>query len=186
MKLFLTKSPFSFFYMCHQPSTQISTLMSHTATCIFSSPNPSLLEMRILTHHSTDERFAFLRGRWKNAWEKVKGDIKGEKENKRRLEEKQRGLGGLGGYESDSEASEEGEEPPVPPEDDDIPPPPPEIDDRAPPPPAEESESGGSLPPPPPSQPSMEEDDQEEEKRRQRRLRVEEWKKQRASGSEVS
>ncbi|KIS01166.1 hypothetical protein L804_01035 [Cryptococcus deuterogattii 2001/935-1] len=169
-----------------EPSTQISTLMSHTATCIFSSPNPSLLEMRILTHHSTDERFAFLRGRWKNAWEKVKGDIKGEKENKRRLEEKQRGLGGLGGYESDSEASEEGEEPPVPPEDDDIPPPPPEIDDRAPPPPAEESESGGSLPPPPPSQPSMEEDDQEEEKRRQRRLRVEEWKKQRASGSEVS
>lgn len=182
--------------MCHQPSTQISTLMSHTATCIFSSPNPSLLEMRILTHHSTDERFAFLRGRWKNAWEKVKGNIKGEKENKRRLEEKQRGLGGLGGYESDSEASEASEEegePPVPPEDDGIPPPPPEIDDRAPPPPSppplppvEESESGGSFPPPPPLQPSTEEDDQEEEKRRQRRLRVEEWKKQRASGSEVS
>lgn len=167
--------------------------MSHTATCIFSSPNPSLLEMRILTHHSTDERFAFLRGRWKNAWEKVKGDIKGEKENKRRLEEKQRGLGGLGGYESDSEASEEEGEPPVPPEDDGIPPPPPEIDDRTPPPPSppplppvEESESGGSFPHPPPLQPSTEEDDQEEEKRRQRRLRVEEWKKQRASGSEVS
>lgn len=143
--------------------------------------------MRILTHHSTDERFAFLRGRWKNAWEKVKGDIKGEKESNRRLEEKQRGLGGLGGYESDSEASEEGEEPPVPPEDDSIPPPPPEIDDRAPPPPpVEESESGGSFPPPPPLQPSTEGDDQEEEKRRQRRLRVEEWKKQRASGSEVS
>lgn len=151
--------------MCHQPSSQISTLMSHTATCVFSSPNPSLLEMRILTHHSTDERFAFLRGRWKHAWEKVKGDIKGEKENKRRLEEKQRGLGGLGGYGSDSEASEEEGEWPVPPEDDGIPPPPPEIDDRA---------------------PDDQEDDQEEEKRRQRRLRVEEWKKQRASGSKVS
>lgn len=165
-----------------EPPTQIRTLMSHTATSIFSSPNPSLLEMRILTHHSTDERFAFLRGRWRNAWEKVKGNIKGEKENKRRLEEKERGLGGLGGYESDSEESGEEEEPSIPPEDDGIPPPPPDVDDTVPPPPplpVEESESG-TFPPPQP-QPSTEED-QEEEKKRQRRLRVEEWKKQRVSG----
>ncbi|OXG30127.1 hypothetical protein C361_00216 [Cryptococcus neoformans Tu259-1] len=163
-----------------EPPTQILTLMSHTATSIFSSPNPSILEMRILTHHSSDERFAFLRGRWRNAWDKVKGDIKGEKENKRRLEEKQRGLGGLGGYESGSEESEEVEEPPIPPEDDGIPPPPPEVDDTIPPPPPVEESESGTLPPPQPQ--FSTEEDQEEEKRRQRRLRVEEWKKQRISG----
>lgn len=153
--------------------------MSHTATSIFSSPNPSILEMRILTHHSSDERFAFLRGRWRNAWDKVKGDIKGEKENKRRLEEKQRGLGGLGDmrvvvkkvkrwkshlFHQKMMVSRR----------------PPEVDDTIPPPPPVEESESGTLPPPQPQ--FSTEEDQEEEKRRQRRLRVEEWKKQRISG----
>lgn len=31
--------------------------------------------MRILANHGIDKRFAFLRGRWKNAWSEIKRDL---------------------------------------------------------------------------------------------------------------
>jgi hypothetical protein len=47
-------------------------LMKKTAAHIASSPNPVQFELRILANHGTDERFAFLRGRWKRAWKDLK------------------------------------------------------------------------------------------------------------------
>ncbi|ODO08049.1 hypothetical protein I350_03632 [Cryptococcus amylolentus CBS 6273] len=138
-----------------EPPEAILTLMAHTALALSGSPNPSVLEIRILTNHSNDERFAFLRGRYRKAWEAAKGKVKREKEEKARKEERERGLGGLGGYGSGSESESEGT--PEPPHDE--PPPPPEDD---------------PLPPLPPA------NDDEEEKKRQRRLRAEEWKRKRA------
>nr|ODN88384.1 hypothetical protein L203_02997 [Cryptococcus depauperatus CBS 7841] len=104
-----------------QPPEQIQILMAHTAASLFSSPNPTVLETRIMAHHSTDERFAFLRGKWKTTWEKVKEEVKKKRQDERLREEQKRGLGALGGYESDSEE----EDIPPPPPDDLLPPPPP-------------------------------------------------------------
>jgi hypothetical protein len=55
-----------------QPDASEMALMGKTATYIVSSPNPVQLEMRILANHGGDPRFAFLRGRWKRAWETAK------------------------------------------------------------------------------------------------------------------
>jgi hypothetical protein len=52
--------------------------MSKTAAYIVSSPNPVQLEMRILANHGGDPRFAFLRGRWKRAWESAKESSKSQ------------------------------------------------------------------------------------------------------------
>ncbi|WVQ72612.1 hypothetical protein IAR50_002170 [Cryptococcus sp. DSM 104548] len=145
-----------------EPPEGILSLMSHTALALSASPNPSVLEIRILTNHSTDERFAFLRGRYKKAWEAVKEKLRREKEEKARKEERERGLGGLGGYGSDSESEDGSEGTPEPPADEGVPPPP------------EEDVPPLPFPPPLPS------GDDEEEKKRQRRLRVEEWKRKRA------
>ena len=76
--------------------------MHRTATHILQSPNPALLEMRILANHGADTRFAFLRGRWKNAWEGLKAEILAQKKEK--LGSCGDGLGGLTGYgESDDD-----------------------------------------------------------------------------------
>ena len=61
--------------------------------------------MRILANHGSDKRFAFLRGRWRKAWDDLK--------DKARIEEQERsetiiGLGTLADY-SDS-AGESGDE----------------------------------------------------------------------------
>ena len=79
--------------------------MHRTATHILQSPNPALLEMRILANHGADTRFAFLRGRWKNAWEGLKAELLAQKE-KEKLGGNGGGggLGGLAGYgESDDD-----------------------------------------------------------------------------------
>ncbi|KAF9507613.1 hypothetical protein BS47DRAFT_1398470 [Hydnum rufescens UP504] len=52
-------------------STQI-TLMRRTALQFQASPNSTRLEMRILANYGSDPRFAFLRGRWKRAWDRTK------------------------------------------------------------------------------------------------------------------
>ncbi|KAB5591875.1 hypothetical protein CTheo_4663 [Ceratobasidium theobromae] len=74
-------------------------LMRRTAAHLGGSPNPIQLEMRILANHGTDPRFAFLRGRWKRAWARM-----------RTLEQPPAGMGagigGLAGYASDSDDSE--------------------------------------------------------------------------------
>lgn len=54
--------------------------MTRTATHIHTSPNPALLEMRILANHGADPRFDFLRGRWKKRWANVKSEVARGKE----------------------------------------------------------------------------------------------------------
>jgi hypothetical protein len=46
--------------------------MERTIASISRSKNPQQLEMRILANHGSDPRFAFLRGRWRRAWEHIK------------------------------------------------------------------------------------------------------------------
>jgi hypothetical protein len=87
--------------------------MEHTAKSLVASPNPQVLELRILTHHAGDARFSFLKGRYKGTWEAIK---RGDKP----VEATTTGSGGLGGlmggYDSDEsdDGSEEGD-PPLPP-----------------------------------------------------------------------
>ncbi|WWD02855.1 hypothetical protein V865_000897 [Kwoniella europaea PYCC6329] len=175
-----------------EPPAPILALMQHTAKAIFSSPNPSVLELRILTNHANDERFEFLKGRYKSTWTKIKNELRKGKQKEQREKEKEKGigLGGLGGYDSsgDSDGEEEQTE-----EADDIQPPPPPSEDEdvvEPPPPPEEN-----IPLPPTSDelipPPMDGDEKngldagldgsEEEKRRLRRMRMEEWKRKRAA-----
>lgn len=81
--------------------------MSHTAASLASSPNSSLLEIRILTHHATDERFSFLKGRYKAAWERIKAEAR--KDNAVAAQAAAVAGGGLGtlmgGYDSDSDGN---------------------------------------------------------------------------------
>lgn len=111
--------------------------MTHTAASLKSSPNPQILELRILTHHSADNRFEFLKGRYKNTWMAIKAGkptVGEEKTVVPAVTGKQGGglTGLMGNYgDSDSEDdSEEGEgaqaaEPPAAPADEGLPPPPP-------------------------------------------------------------
>jgi hypothetical protein len=46
--------------------------MRHTYKSLAASPNPQVLELRILTHHSGDTRFSFLKGRYRAAWDAIK------------------------------------------------------------------------------------------------------------------
>lgn len=55
-----------------QPEEEQAEFMRRTARHIVSSPDAVLLEMRILANHGSDRRFAFLRGRWKHAWQGMK------------------------------------------------------------------------------------------------------------------
>lgn len=121
--------------------------MEHTAKSLLSSPNPQILELRILTHHAGDARFSFLKGRYKNTWQAIK---RGDKPEKTGVEAptpvSAGGLGGLmGGYESEDDTADEADPPPLPPS-----PPLPEssvVPDRA------DSETIlGAVPLPPPSE----------------------------------
>lgn len=88
--------------------------MEHTAKSLVASPNPQVLELRILTHHAGDARFSFLKGRYKDTWEAIK---RGDKPVEAMTTTGNGGLGGLmGGYDSDEsdDGSEEGD-PPLPP-----------------------------------------------------------------------
>ncbi|GAA5824850.1 hypothetical protein JCM3770_001143 [Rhodotorula araucariae] len=56
-------------------------LMRRLHATLAASPNPALLELRILANHAADTRFAFLRpgargGRWRGVWERLR---RGEK-----------------------------------------------------------------------------------------------------------
>jgi hypothetical protein len=82
--------------------------MRHTSSAITSAPNPFLLETRILSNHSKDPRFSFLRGRWKRVWVALKsGNEVGE--DGKVVVKKAAFAGGagvvalLGGYGSDSD-----------------------------------------------------------------------------------
>ncbi|BGP21897.1 hypothetical protein JCM10295v2_000779 [Rhodotorula toruloides] len=90
-------------------STQLS-LMLRLSTTLSSSPNPSLLELRILANHSKDERFGFLRegGRWRSVWGEIRrGErgVDGRRKGNAEVEkvEEKKGMAGLVAYGSDSE-----------------------------------------------------------------------------------
>ena len=78
--------------------------MTRLHTTLLASPDPALLEIRILANHAADERFSFLRrgGQYRKIWEEMRSA-------KIVVEEVGGGggLGGLVGYGSDSD--EEGE-----------------------------------------------------------------------------
>lgn len=77
--------------------------MSRTAAHIRDSPNPAQLEMRILANHGSDPRFAFLRGRWRRAWARMRQPQGAQS----KIEPKGATIGVLAGYASDSEGSQE-------------------------------------------------------------------------------
>lgn len=82
-------------------------LMRRTASHISSSENSAQLEMRILANHGGDERFAFLRGRWKRRWLQEKAAALHEKESSRCAAAKScSGLDVLAGYSDSDEDSE--------------------------------------------------------------------------------
>ncbi|KAG8689237.1 hypothetical protein FRC08_011033 [Ceratobasidium sp. 394] len=58
--------------------------------------------MRILANHGADPRFAFLRGRWKRAWVRMKSEHKAGGSQKTDVG----GIGGLASYGSESESDE--------------------------------------------------------------------------------
>ncbi|KIJ26818.1 hypothetical protein M422DRAFT_785124 [Sphaerobolus stellatus SS14] len=98
-----------------EPEATTRTLMERTATHLTDSPNPGQLEMRILANHGADSRFAFLRGRWKNSWQKIKSDAQSAKRPTVDLTKVQRSpksntaippKGGLVAYGSDSDDSD--------------------------------------------------------------------------------
>ena len=65
--------------------------------------------MRILANHASDTRFAFLKGRWKKAWEASKMEVRKAKEgDPKKKAKEEKAMGALvGGYESSEEADVE-------------------------------------------------------------------------------
>ena len=171
--------------------------MKHTAKSISTSPNPQILEMRILANHASDERFAFLRGRWPDAWVSVKERLRRVRINDpERKKKEEKAVGALlGGYDSSAEDSEEDEEnedeeavsgTPLPPDEEGLPPPPPSPPSLAPICPGDEAVAAiadttvDTQDITPQVQPIEVADTGEEEKKRLRRLKAEEWKRKRA------
>lgn len=77
--------------------------MRRTAAHTVRAANDAQLRARILAHHGADARFAFLRGRWSNAWALAQAEA-----NRAVLQEQEKAqsagaLGGLTGYGSGSE-----------------------------------------------------------------------------------
>lgn len=164
--------------------------MAHTAASLIASPNPRILESRILLNHAQDDRFDFLKGRWKLVWERTKKDARAKRDLMSGKSEKQKqAVGGLiGGYESSDEDEDEEDgaadapalgppasEPPPPP------PSPPDDDDDSPPVQPEEilAEEAPTRKPDASGVTSAGTEDQAE-KQRLRRVKAEEWKRQRA------
>ena len=55
---------------------QAACMRKTAATHLLSSPNPVVLELRILANDGADLRFAFLRGRWSRSWDSIKAQAK--------------------------------------------------------------------------------------------------------------
>lgn len=161
--------------------------MSHTAASLLASPNPQMLESRILLNHASDERFDFLKGRWKLTWERTKKDARAKRDIASGKTGKERKVmsGLVGAYDSESDESDlasgiasEGDPPPPPAED--IPPPPSPTQ-------ADASDSlqttATTSVPKPPDDDLLDSAPTHEEVQRQRlrRLKAEEWKRNRAS-----
>jgi hypothetical protein len=98
-----------FVWALWQPEEKQLTLMERTAASISRSKNPQQLEMRILANHGSDPRFAFLRGRWRRAWEHIK-----EPPPPRPIAAVASNLSGLADYAEDSESEDSEQSPPHP------------------------------------------------------------------------
>ena len=137
--------------------------MRHTAKSLATSPNPDVLELRILANHANDARFSFLRGRYTNTWERLKEANRRAKTIKpvSKIAEC-KAVGALvGGYDS-SDSDEDLPSPPGSP-----PPPPPEDG-------ANLADTVNDRPVPNATEGI------EEEKQRERRRRAQDWKRKRA------
>ena len=158
--------------------------MSHTAASLLKSPNPKVLESRILMNHASDERFEFLRGRWRLTWERTKKDAKAKHGLlSGKAEKEKKNVGSLiGGYESSEDEEEEGGPPslppPPPPSDSDIPPLPDDEEPKARPLDKEHGSGLSGLS----GDGALALSAEEEERQRIRRLKAEEWKRKRALG----
>ncbi|KAJ7688955.1 hypothetical protein B0H17DRAFT_1331914 [Mycena rosella] len=97
-----------------EPDEAQAALMRRTAASIVAAADPLQLEMRILASYGGDKRFAFLRGRWKDAWVAIKRSAEKEEEAKKSSAPAD-GLGNLADY-GDSDEEEEEEEPIAKPE----------------------------------------------------------------------
>lgn len=179
--------------------------MAHTAVSLSKSPNPHQLEMRILANHASDDRFSFLQGRYKHAWDKVKLETRLKNQNdpaKKAKEEK--AIGALvGGYESSDDEESNGDDvEPEPPAAPPTPPPPPPPEEPIPvlpplgPPAASDIHDNAALPVQTSTLPTNEigtvpniqndrPADDDEEKKRERKLKLEEWKRKRAEGGQA-
>lgn len=92
-------------------------LMVKTAAAVRAATKPKQLELRILTHHGGDERFAFLRrngGRANEVWERLKAgetlkweDVDESEEAESRRKGVAQAAGLLSGYDSESESEGE-------------------------------------------------------------------------------
>lgn len=147
------------------------TLMRHTAKSLSDSPDPGILELRILANHAKDDRFSFLRGRYSSTWEGIKQHVRQAKmsDPKRKVKEEKAVGALLGGYESSDEDEDDETDvpPPPPPEEDERPPTPPPLADSI-----HQTASSAISGEPEPSE--------EEIKQSERRQRAEEWKRKRA------
>ncbi|KAJ6632519.1 hypothetical protein B0H10DRAFT_1771660, partial [Mycena sp. CBHHK59/15] len=94
-----------------EPDEAQAMLMKRTASSLSSTTNPAQLEMRILANHGADKRFAFLRGRWKKAWNSMKREARVEVEKKEAAKTSAGGLGNLADY-GDSDDESQGDPPP--------------------------------------------------------------------------
>ncbi|GAA5896595.1 uncharacterized protein JCM6883_006955 [Sporobolomyces salmoneus] len=96
-----------------EPSETQLSMMRKLHSTLSAAQNPSLLEMRILTNHSNDPKFQFLKkgGKWRDIWERIRRGEKVEFGNKEETSKSGGGLAGLGGYgSSDSEGENEKED----------------------------------------------------------------------------
>lgn len=154
--------------------------MSHTAASLLASPNPRILESRILLNHASDERFDFLKGRWKLTWERTRKDARAKRDlASGRVEKEKKAISGLiGAYDSDSDDEQEKDTEP------EVEPPPPPVEDLPVPPSPPSTRPIEQLPKPKQATPVTGDADiaNEAEKQRLRRLKAEEWKKKRAQG----
>lgn len=102
------------FLLLQPTATQLSFMQALHAT-LSSSPDPALLEIRILTNHGSDERFSFLRkgGKFRDIWEAMRSgkDSEDAAIDEKSIEEKSVGTGlvGYDGSDSDSDSGADNE-----------------------------------------------------------------------------
>jgi hypothetical protein len=92
-----------------QPDEAQTELMKKTAQHVLSAPNAAQLELRILANHGADKRFAFLKGRWSQAWKRIRTAAQKGKEQPATPNTM---LGGLTAYsdsDSDSDRTDDGD-----------------------------------------------------------------------------